>query len=401
MIDHVKHTQRLSSLIRQCDGLNDGARELWTEAEKEFGPQIFTWVLYRMTRLELPPEQARTCILDTLAHQRRMATALGRCVTLTTALCDFFSSTNPLLKEPVLVELRLLLQKEEVALHDELTGLFNRRYFNQELEREIERFRRFGHPFSLLLLDLDHFKVFNDSHGHTAGDKALRDLAGLLGATVRLYDRAVRYGGEEFAIILPQASQAEALTMAERIRKASEQHAIEFGSATLEPITVSIGSATFPQDALEMAELVCRADEALYEAKRTRNTVSAYKDANRRHTRFPLSTPLPVHIHANSATQLDAQTLDVSFGGLLCETHLNIAPGTTVELILADKQRGIELPLKARVRRASNPSGETYHLGLSFELHTNEQQKTLLCLLDGHSSRPAKPATQQEQTLLA
>jgi len=399
MGDRVLHSVRLASLFRQSTGLDAGAMGRWQEAEAQVGPEIFSQALYLQARLDVPPLKARALVYSILNHQREMAQSLGRAVSFITALSDYPIAMEALLPSPMLVSTRFLIQKEDSALRDELTGLFNRRYFNQELSREIERFRRFGHPFSLLMLDLDHFKDFNDTHGHSAGDQALRDIARLLGDSARLYDRAVRYGGEEFAIILPQACQDEALAVAERIREAAQEHQIEFGQQLLGPLTVSIGSATFPQDALDMTELVCRADEALYAAKQERNRVEAFRDSHRRHTRFLLSAPMPLHIHSDVVSELDAKTLDVSFGGLRCETRLNVAPDSTLGLVLTDSQRGLHLPLQARVRRIVSSGAETYHLGLSFELHSEEERKTLLALLEGRALVGFQPTSNDRISL--
>jgi len=385
MCEALQNPQRIAQLLKQSESLGPNAPALWLAAEKEFGSAIFVQTFYYLSRLELSEDEARSRFFEVLSHQSFLAAKLGRNVALVTALSDYMTVTAPASQKLMLIEPGTLLQKEEGALRDELTGLFNRRYFNQEMPREIERFRRFGHPFSLLMLDLDHFKIFNDQFGHSAGDQALRDIAALLGETARLYDRPVRYGGEEFAIILPQACHEEALTVAERIRFAASVHNIHFNAQDLGPITVSIGSATFPQDALEMNDLVCRADEALYEAKHERNKVTAYHDAHRRHTRFPLSSPMPVHISHGAGEQMDGKTLDVSFGGLLCESRFKMAPGTTVEIILADHARGLALPLKAMVRRVGSSGGNSYHLGLSFDLRTREEQMTLLALLEGQT----------------
>lgn len=389
MSEPTSSTKRLAQLIQQSESVSSGVSALWLAAEAELGRGIFAQAFHHLARLELVEDVARSRFFEMLAHHRDLVSKLGRKVALVTALSDYLTVTSPLAQGLMLIEPNTLRQKEEGALRDELTGLFNRRYFNQEMPREIERFRRFGHPFSLLMLDLDHFKIFNDQNGHSAGDQALRSIAALLGETARLYDRPVRYGGEEFAIILPQACQDEALAVAERIRAAAVANAIVFSGQNLGPITVSIGTATFPQDALEMNTLVCRADEALYEAKHERNTVTAYHDANRRHMRFPLSSPLPVQITRNAQDRVDGKTLDVSFGGLLCESRFKMAPGTTVELLLTDEARGLRLPLKAMVRRVGSSGGGSYHLGLSFDLHTREEQMTLLALLENHTPNVA------------
>jgi diguanylate cyclase (GGDEF)-like protein len=152
---------------------------------------------------------------------------------------------------------------EEAAFTDHLTGLANRRRFERQLEREVARTRRYGRPFCLLLLDIDHFKLVNDSHGHEAGDEALRQLANALQAGTRGIDTAARIGGEEFAVILPETDSLRGCEVAERLRE-------EIGAMDTRPagrITVSIGLAECTVASGDARDLFSIADAALYEAK--------------------------------------------------------------------------------------------------------------------------------------
>ncbi|MFL6207876.1 MAG: diguanylate cyclase [Pyrinomonadaceae bacterium] len=159
---------------------------------------------------------------------------------------------------------RLFLQIQQQALTDALTGCVNRRAFDLQLERDLSLAMRMSHPVSLIMLDIDHFKTVNDTHGHDAGDTALRFLADLLRAELRGVDTAARYGGEEFAIILPQANLDGALVVAERLRVRLAETAMP----VIGHITASFGLATFSQHTDSSKELVTIADRALYEAKR-------------------------------------------------------------------------------------------------------------------------------------
>lgn len=157
---------------------------------------------------------------------------------------------------------------EELATHDALTGLYNRREFDLRLSRELARSRRFDQPVSLIMLDIDHFKLINDTYGHPAGDEALCRLTRLVEQEIRQVDTAARLGGEELAIILPQTDQAGAVQVAERIRLRISRR-IRFTDCDISmPLTVSIGIAVFPQDATSEEALSVAADQALYRAKR-------------------------------------------------------------------------------------------------------------------------------------
>jgi diguanylate cyclase (GGDEF)-like protein len=173
---------------------------------------------------------------------------------------------------------------ERLAVRDGLTGLFNHRTFYRLLEGELARARRFRHPVSLLMLDLDHFKQVNDRHGHLAGDRILAALGQLLSQALREVDSVCRYGGEEFVVILPVTGPELAAGVAERLRAAVQAAAFDVGEGRRAAITLSIGVATFPDEASAAPELVAAADRALYRAKQDgRNRVC--RDA------APVATP--------------------------------------------------------------------------------------------------------------
>ncbi|HET9478446.1 MAG TPA: diguanylate cyclase [Pyrinomonadaceae bacterium] len=153
---------------------------------------------------------------------------------------------------------------EEAAFTDHLTGLANRRRFERQLEREVGRTMRFGHPFSLLMVDIDNFKNLNDSFGHDAGDDAIRRISKVLREGTRGIDLAARIGGEEFAVLLVETDQRGAIDVAERLRIAIKS--LELTSAT--QITASFGVAECPIDAQTATDILKAADVALYEAKR-------------------------------------------------------------------------------------------------------------------------------------
>jgi two-component system cell cycle response regulator len=170
-----------------------------------------------------------------------------------------------------------LVALRELATHDPLTGLLNRREFDRLLAEEVERSQRFGHPFALVLGDIDHFKAINDTHGHQAGDAVLQEVARRLSAGLRSVDRLVRFGGEEMAMILMETDRAPALEAAKRAGAALERTPITANGAANLRVTMSFGVAVMPHDANSVDTLVAAVDKALYAAKaRGRNcTVAA------------------------------------------------------------------------------------------------------------------------------
>ena len=163
----------------------------------------------------------------------------------------------------------------DLAIRDGLTGLYNHRYFQEFLEMEIARSPRHGHPFSLIFMDVDHFKHYNDTHGHVDGDNVLRQVSEILRQRFRRMDLIARYGGEEFVILLPETPPEAAMDLAEETRGHIEEFVFE-GEQTqpLGRLTASFGVASFPTDGKDADTLLRKADNALYRAKATgRNRV--------------------------------------------------------------------------------------------------------------------------------
>lgn len=156
---------------------------------------------------------------------------------------------------------------ERLSITDSLTGLFNRRYLMRTLEAEVRRAGRMKHPFAVLMTDVDHFKSFNDTYGHQAGDEVLARVAGVLQATVREVDCAARYGGEEFSVMLPETDLQGAAEVAERARVGVAEEPFVFRGKAVR-VTLSIGVSEFPTDGDTSEKLIEAADRALYQAKR-------------------------------------------------------------------------------------------------------------------------------------
>ncbi|HOE97498.1 MAG TPA: GGDEF domain-containing protein [Candidatus Sumerlaeota bacterium] len=154
----------------------------------------------------------------------------------------------------------------QLASQDPLTGLSNRGVFDVEIKQEFDRAIRYGRRLALVMFDIDHFKRFNDTYGHPVGDFVLRELAALIQTKVRGNDICTRYGGEEFAIILPETSREGALIQAERLREAVEHHSFERDGHTL-TLTISVGIASIDGGYRSAEEMINAADRALYSAK--------------------------------------------------------------------------------------------------------------------------------------
>ena len=176
-----------------------------------------------------------------------------------------------------IVNARMMDHIRELADHDGLTGLYNHRFFIERLYQEIERIDRYKNkPVSLVIIDIDHFKKVNDTYGHQAGNQVLKELAKVLFELTRRVDVICRFGGEEFAIILPQISSSKALIYMERVRKAVEKMRVQTRSEVIS-ITVSAGISDYPENCTDADKLLGQADQALYLAKNSgRNCIKVY-----------------------------------------------------------------------------------------------------------------------------
>jgi diguanylate cyclase (GGDEF)-like protein len=166
-----------------------------------------------------------------------------------------------------LANLKLRETLKNQSIRDPLTGLFNRRYMEESLEREMRRAERNGQSLGIIMLDVDHFKRFNDTFGHEAGDVVLRELGQLIKSMIRVSDIGCRYGGEEFMILLPEVSLEIAQERAEQLRSGMKRLTIENRRQTLGTVTLSLGVAAFPQHGNAMEAVIRAADAALYQAK--------------------------------------------------------------------------------------------------------------------------------------
>jgi len=162
-----------------------------------------------------------------------------------------------------------LSRSRDLAMRDDLTKAFNRRFFDSYLDEEIERSRRYGSLFSIIFLDLDDLKMVNNFYGHLTGSRTLQEVAKRVLAAVRAIDKVVRFGGDEFCIVLPETDQEQAMAVANRVRKAMTATAFLIDGNVEISITASFGIATYPTHGLSKDDLIRQADAAMYRVKST------------------------------------------------------------------------------------------------------------------------------------
>ena len=283
-------------------------------------------------QLELEDVDAERLLEHVLDHRAALVASLGRDPGLRVAAMDYLSNVEKRYANPKIVEMEEFEETERSARTDPLTGLANRRVFDDALDREIRRSRRYGWPLTVVMADLDHFKEVNDAFGHLLGDLVLERIGEILRHAVREADVVSRYGGEEFAIVLPETPRVGGFAVAERIRRRVGQIFSQSGVGGHEiEMSISCGLATYPEDGLHAVEIVARADEALYGAKRAgRNRVCVFHREKRKAFRFPLKAGALVTVAGSRVPNPSA--LNVSQSGALVEGAPGLGQGEAVTL---------------------------------------------------------------------
>ena len=337
--------------IAAMDVERDGVSEEFLQQQKASKPAAFySALIYTLSHLRYEESQARVLWVNLLSHKYDMSYRLGRNVGIRVAALDYFKNVIGVLDDVKIIEASAFIETAQLAVTDGLTGVFNHRYFQDRLLRDITRIKEEGGCLSLMMVDIDHFKLYNDFNGHIAGDVALKEVATVLKSNLKKEDLVARYGGEEFAVILWGLDRYPAETVAERIRAKVERTA--FPNEKVQPggnLTISVGLAECPDDADDRSELIAAADRALYTAKRLgRNRVEMAPPDQRREIRHHLSRQVRYHLaeEPNAAPQ-EAQSVNLSTGGVCLYAQGPLAAGQVLSMTFSDGEG--DRHLKGRV----------------------------------------------------
>ncbi|MBT5029108.1 MAG: diguanylate cyclase [Nitrospinaceae bacterium] len=344
------------------------------------GEKTYSILLNILTHLEFNDEDAKTNWNRILQHQATMEKKLERPVKLITTICDYFSEVAINLHNPTMIELQVLEETRKVSRTDALTGLFNRRFFDESLEGEINRAIRYEGHFSLIFFDLDNFKILNDTQGHLAGDLTLKRVAEVMILEKRTEDIACRYGGEELVLVLPETQKFNALVIAERVRKNLETMELEFEGNSFR-VTLSGGVASFPTDAQDAKSLIRAADIALYQAKESgKNKIILHTQDKRYYLRIDFSSKVQIHEIDPESKHITAQGKNFSNSGLLFESPVAIAIGTQIRIQISDQNIDTPIIVVAHVVRVEQFS-DHYDIGVSFlEIDDTEGSEVAMTL---------------------
>jgi diguanylate cyclase (GGDEF)-like protein len=257
-------TVGLASAFAGDRAMNEAERVRVEELESERGKAFYSDLIYAISHHYFAPEIAQAMWHKVLAHKFTMSEKLGRNVRITVATLDYLSNITHEMSSFTLMSEAFVAEIVNLSMRDGMTGLFNHSTFYELLELELRNHRRYGVGVALILLDIDDFKSVNDRWGHQEGDRMLLELARTLETETRDSDICCRFGGEEFAVILPFTNdRGEALAIAERIRCAASRL-----TSNGQAMAVSLGVALCNGSSPTPRVLVERADRALYRAKR-------------------------------------------------------------------------------------------------------------------------------------
>ena len=351
--------------LDSCATENTDIRETVQNLVENEGEETYPILLNVLTHLEFSTQDAKANWDNILKHQTLLESKLDRPVKLITAMCDYFSEVSKHLRTPTMIELQALEETRKISRTDGLTGLFNRRFFDEALEGEINRAQRYDGSFTLIFFDLDNFKKLNDTQGHQAGDLTLKRVAEIMILEKRTEDIACRYGGEELVLILPETQKINALVIAERIRKKLEEAELEFDGKSF-GITLSGGVASYPLDAQDTKSLVHAADIALYQAKENgKNRIFLHTLDKRHYIRIDFAGEVQVTKVDRESEQIKVHGKNFINSGLLFESPVSIEIGTQVQVQIADKSMGKPITVKAQVARVEK-FDSYYDIGVSF-----------------------------------
>lgn len=350
------------------------------------GIEVYDEFFFVLTQRRFGPKTAFKHWKNVIAHVGSVITTKYLHQGLLPSILHYLQKETGSICDPRFLESDYIENIQRSSITDGLTGLYNQTFFKSSLAKLISQLRRHGgSPCSLVLFDLDHFKHYNDTAGHLAGDRALKDTASIIHRNLRESDIAARYGGEEFALLLPQTSKTMAQKVANRIR-----HAIEttsFKGQELIPsgnLTISGGVAEFSKSAIKDADaMIEAADRELYRAKVRRNCICPSQDDRRRGIRRPVRSIVECALHGESRFR-PALSVNISEVGMALGCDWGLTVGSPVRLKFKKPYWTYNIDLNATVRQAEK-IGEMNYVGMEFDGGFSGDLNTFRSYLDYHN----------------
>jgi len=297
------------------------------------GIAVYQCILELLTSIDIPADKAEQHWKNAILHRQQLIKSLGRNVDFTTVLCDYFQTATDFLIHPRLVESTLYENVVNESIHDKLTGLFNRPYFDEAYSLQVSLAKRYQDDLTILFLDIDNFKDINDIYGHLAGDEALKRIADIIDRQKRDSDIAARFGGEEFVLLMPRTDNVSAFICAERLREEIEKLVTKYNDQSFK-LTVSGGIASFPFNSESPELLLEMADNAVYLSKGAgKNRISHYKEEKRRYLRVKINQSILIkELDFHNSQTFTGISKDICVGGLLFENDEPLPLGALIKV---------------------------------------------------------------------
>ena len=329
------------------------------------GPAVYTALFKLLAGIDIPQEKSEKHWNKAMEHRLKMMQLLDRKIDITTALSDYLQTSTKLLDHPRLIESSLYENVVREAIHDKLTGLFNRPYFDQTYRQQVALAKRYKDDFTVLFLDIDNFKEINDSYGHMAGDEALRQVGKIINLQKRDSDVAARYGGEEFILLLTHTDNVSGFIFAERLRRAIEKLKISYHDQCFQ-LTISGGIASFPFNSQNPEQLLRMADSAVYFSKGAgKNRISYFKEEKRRYLRVKIHQPiLAKELDFKDSQAFSGMSKDICVGGILFENDTPLPLGALIK-VKVPVSDGQPVMLIGKVVRVEVHENDRYDIGMT------------------------------------
>jgi two-component system cell cycle response regulator len=343
---------------------------------KQNGDRVFSNLLKVFTHLELEPQDAEKVWNEIIAHQHGLSETIGRPVGLRVAMLDYFISVNKQMRNPKIIEIEIFEKLEKSLITDDLTGLYNKRFFHEAFYREVQRAKRYGTALSLMFVDIDDFKKCNELKGHPFGDNVLKQVASIIEAGMREVDYPCRFGGDEFVVILPETRGTKAVIAAERLQEAVAE--TQFHPDEDFPLTVSAGIASYGIDGTSPDMIIENADTALRRAKNDgKNRVYIYYKEKREFARINTDWEIKYRIIEESEVNI-ARMKNVGGGGLLFENEDPIPISSILDITFFSPFGRKKIEAQAKVVRLEVREDGKFDVGIFFTKIDPNNQKEII-----------------------
>jgi diguanylate cyclase (GGDEF)-like protein len=322
-------------------------------------------ILHHLVQLTFTQDNACEHWDAIVKHAKKLQSSLDRSVGLTTAACDYFSTIQPCLDNPKLIDFARFEETLKSAHQDFLTGLLSRGAFQNLFEQELSRAKRHERNTTLIFFDLDNFKNINDEHGHLAGDEALKQIGHILSHRKRKEDIACRFGGDEFVVLLPETNKFRGLLVGKKLHDCINKLIIHCNGSDIQ-VSCSGGLASYPLDSGDTKGLIECADRALYEAKsHGKHKLCLFSEEKRTFTRIELKCDVKIRSLAIHETENSSRSNNISEGGILISCSSSFDIGTRLELQIPLKNKS-SMTIIGSVVRVEKFDKNLYDIGLSF-----------------------------------